>query len=100
MKTLPKFLEKYFWDVEFKEIDKTKNSRFVIERILEYGEKKAVQWLFKSYPLKQIKEAVSKARSLSPRSLFFWVLLLNLNKRKVKCLKKPYLERRKIFWPY
>lgn len=100
MKPFPRFLKKYFWDVDFKEIDKTKNSRFVIERILEYGEKEAVRWLFKNYSLNQIKEVVSKTRSLSSRSLFFWVLLLNLNKRRVKCLKKSYLERRKIFWPY
>jgi hypothetical protein len=100
MKSLPKFLEKYFWDVEFKEIDKNKNDRFVIGRILEYGDKKAAHWLFKNYPLNQIKEMVCKTRSLSPRSLFFWALLLNLDKRKIKCLKKSFLESRKIFWPY
>ena len=100
MELIPKFLKKYFWDVDFREIDKTKNSHFVIERILEYGDKKDIHWLFGSYSLNQIKEVVYKTRSLSPRSLFFWVLVLNLNKRKVKCLKKSYLEKRKIFWPY
>lgn len=100
MKRLPLFLKKYFWDVEFLEINKRKNSRFIIERILEYGNKKAVSWLFKNYSLKEIKEVIYKTRFLSLRSLFFWILFLNLNKSKVKCLRKSFLERRKIFWPY
>jgi len=100
MKSLPRFLEKYFWDVEFKEISKTENSHFVVERILEYGDKKAVRWLFRNYSLGQIKNVVYKTRSLSLRSLFFWMIFLNLDKRKVKCLKESSLERRKIFWPY
>lgn len=100
MKVPPQFLEKYFWDVEFLDIDKKRNSRFIIERILEYGDKKAVSWLFSNYPLKEIKDVVYKTRFLSPRSLFFWTIFLNLNKNKVKCLKKSFLERRKISWPY
>lgn len=100
MESLPKFLKRYFWDAEFAGVDKVENSRSIIERVLEYGDKEGVRWLFKNYSLGQIKEVVSKTRFLSLRSLFFWTLLLNLDKRKVKCLRKPYLERRKIFWPY
>ena len=100
MNSLPRFLKKYFWDVEFSDIDKKGNSRFIIERILEYGDKKTVRWLFKNYSLKEIKGVIYKTRFLSHRSLFFWTIFLNLNKNKVKCLKKPFWERRKIFWPY
>lgn len=100
MRQIPSFLKKYFWDVKFEEIDKIKNSSFIIERILEYGNKKALRWLFENYSLNQIKDVVYKTRFLSPRSLFFWTFFLNLDKRKVKCLKKSYLEKRKIFWPY
>lgn len=100
MQSLPIFLKKYFWDTKFTEIDEIQNSRYVIERVLEYGDKEALRWLFKNYPSSEIKEVVSKTRFLSLRSLFFWASLFNLNKRKVKCLRKPYLERRKVFWPY
>jgi len=100
MKSLPKFLKKYFWEVEFNELNKTKNSYFVIGRILEYGDKKAVKWLFRNYSLNQIKEVVCKTRSLSLRSLFFWTLFLNLKRNKVKCLRKSYLKMRKSHWPY
>ena len=100
MKSLPGFLKKYFWDVDFSDIDKKINNRFIIERILEYGDKKAVRWLFKNYSLKGIKSVVYKSRFLSPRSLFFWTLFLNLNKNKIKCLKKSSLQRRRTSWPY
>jgi succinate dehydrogenase flavin-adding protein (antitoxin of CptAB toxin-antitoxin module) len=73
MKAFPKFLKKYFWDTDFKKLNKKTYSQFIIERILEYGDKKAVSWLFKNYPPKEIKDAIYKTRSLSLRSLFFWL---------------------------
>lgn len=97
---LPKFLKKYFWDVDFSKINKIKNSQFILERLLEYGDKKALIWLLKNYSLKEIKEVIYETRFLSSRSVFFWVNFLNLNKQKVRCLKKSFLERRKAFWPY
>jgi len=98
--TLPIFLQKYFWDVNFSDVKKVENSQFIIERILEHGNKRAISWLFKNYFHKEIKEVIYKTRFLSPRSLFFWTIFLNLNKSKIKCLKKSFLERRKTFWPY
>ena len=100
MRVVSQFLKKYFWDVEFLDIDKKRNSRFIIERVLEYGDKKAIGWLFKNYSLREIKNVIYKTRFLSTRSLSFWALFLNLNKNKIRCLKKSFLERRKIFWPY
>jgi len=43
MKTLPEFLKKYFWDVDFSKLDKEAYSQFIIERILEYGDQKAIK---------------------------------------------------------
>jgi len=44
MKALPKFLKPYFWDVDFAELDYKKYPRFVLGRILEYGDKRAINW--------------------------------------------------------
>jgi len=42
MKKLPRFLNKYFWDVEFEKIDLQKRRVYVLKRILEYGDERAV----------------------------------------------------------
>ncbi len=43
MKKLPSFLHKYFWDVEFKKIDFEHRRFYVLKRILEFGDEKAIE---------------------------------------------------------
>ena len=43
MKLIHNFLKKYFWDVDFPSLNKKNHSEFIIERILEYGDKKEVK---------------------------------------------------------
>ena len=52
---LPLFLEKYFWDTDFNKINFKQHPEYVILRILEYGNIKAVRWLLKSSNKKKIK---------------------------------------------
>ena len=100
MKKLPKFLEKYFWDVEFKEIDTKSYSSDVLARLLEYGDEKAISWIKRKFTRHQIEDVLLHYRSVSPRSANFWALIFNIDKRKVVCLQKPYLEIRRRHWPY
>ena len=75
---LPSFLRKYFWDVDFNNTDLKGNSFFVINRLLEYGDLKAISWLFKHAKRKQIEQVIKKSRELSPKTLNFWCLFFNL----------------------
>ncbi|MDO8570255.1 MAG: hypothetical protein Q7R97_01570 [Candidatus Daviesbacteria bacterium] len=100
MKKLPAFLEKYFWDVKFNEIDPEENAQYVIARILQKGDEKAINWLFKNYSKELIKEVVVVRRGFSPKTANFWASLLKIDKRKVVCLQKPYLQMRQPLWPY
>jgi len=104
---IPSYLRKYFWDVKIESLSKKGNSTlpagrqaFIIERILQYGDRRAVNWLSNNFGLKDIKEVASKSRRLSPKSANYWALILGLDKRGVKCLQKSYLKTRKRFWPY
>jgi hypothetical protein len=45
MGKIPEFLKKYFWDVEFNKIDLKKNRVYILKRILEFGDEKAVAWM-------------------------------------------------------
>ena len=94
---IPSYVKKYFWEVDTKELDLNKNSEYVASRILEYGDPKAANWLFKNISQRAIKKVVLKRRDLSLRSRIFWGIFLNLSR---KCLKKFYLKKQNSLWPY
>jgi|YelNatPaOPRAMG01_1025707.scaffolds.fasta_scaffold41291_3 hypothetical protein len=97
---LPLFLKKYFWDVDFSSLDFEHNPDFVIARILEYGDMKAVRWMRKSVDEKKIKKIVEESRQLSRKSANFWSLFFNISREKIRCFKKSYQKMQKSHWPY
>lgn len=76
METLKK--KSLFWDTA--EIDPQKNSRFVIGRILAFGDREDFKWAEKFYGEEKIKQEVLNNRSLDKKSLFFWRQFFNLKK--------------------
>lgn len=97
---LPKSFKQYFWDVDFAKIDPQKSDQYVVHRLIDRGNDKAIRWLLKTYPKDLIKEVVTNRRGFSPRIVNFWADLLEIDKRKVVCLQKPYLKMRLAHWPY
>ena len=97
---LPEFLQSCFWDVDFDELNPQEYPYFVIERILEYGNKKDIDWLAKNFPKSTIKKTIISSRSLSPKSANFWALVLDLNRNKILCLKKLSTKKQNEIWPY
>lgn len=97
---LPKFLEKYFWDTDFKKVDKEKDKAYIITKVLEYGDIPALKWLFVNFPQRQIKETFAKTRYFTKRVANFWRIFFNLPKNKVLCMNKSFLGKRKELWPY
>jgi hypothetical protein len=72
-----------FWDVG--QVDIRKNERFIIERILQYGDEADFCWAQKFYGLNKIKEVAMKGRSLDRKSYNFW--------RQYFCSNKEYASR-------
>jgi len=68
-------LKKYFWDTDIEKIDVRKHKNYVIERILEMGDERAVSWLKKNFTEKEIIRVIQKSRHLSPLSLNYWKLI-------------------------
>ncbi len=97
---LPSFLKKYFWNVDFADLDFRAKPFFVIARLLEYGDIRSLRWLFGKVDKKQIKEVIMKSRELSPKTANFWSLVLNLDRDKILCLKKSYQKMRRTHWSY
>lgn len=100
MKKLPKFLKKYFWDVDFGKINFNTRKIYILRRILEYGDEKAVRWMWRNFKKPEIKNALCNFRGYSQKSANFWALILNVRKDEVKCLNKFFRETQKQFWPY
>ena len=70
-----RFRQSLFWDVDPKTIDPKKHARYIIERVLDYGNNREVKWIFRRYPYRFIKEVVSISRVLDPKSRSLWELL-------------------------
>lgn len=90
MKKLPFFLKQYFWDVDFEKLELETSKTFILKRVLDRGNDKALKWLLKHYTKNDIRELLLTTRDLSAKTANFWADLLNIDKRKVVCLQKPY----------
>ncbi|MEW6619528.1 MAG: hypothetical protein AB1422_09405 [bacterium] len=97
---LPKYLKKYFWDISFEALNKDNYSNFIIERILEYGDEKAIFWMIKSFSIQLIKNTLLHTRRLSPKSANFWRLYFDLNKEEILCLKRSFQKQQSPIWNY
>ena len=100
MKRLPKFLKKYFWDVSFEKIDIEKNKEYVLKRILNYGDEKAVRWMYDNFEKSEIKNTLSNFRGYSQKSANYWALILDVPREEVLCLKNALSKGQRTFWPY
>ena len=100
MKRSPLFLKKYFWDTDFSKLDKNFHSQFIIGRILEYGDKKAVEWLFKYFKKSELKRTLEKKRDMSSLSANYWGLILNVSKNKILCMRKQSQNKLQKTWLY
>lgn len=100
MKRAPKFLKRYFWNVDFSKLDVQAHGRAVLVRILEQGDERAVRWMKRNFTREDIADALFHLRSISPKSANYWALIYGLDRQRIPCLQKPYLEIRRKHWPY
>lgn len=87
---LPVEFKKYFWDVDFDAVQVQKSGFFIIKRILDRGDTKAILWLRKNFSSTEIADVLIKTRDLSRPTANFWADILKLDKYKLPCLTKPY----------
>ena len=97
---LPLSFKQYFWDVKFKSLDVKKNQRFILERLLEYGNLSAYKWLKKNFSPLAVKKTVKTSRALSKKSANFYALIFNIPKSQILCLNKSWRKKQGILWPY
>ncbi|MEO0128561.1 MAG: hypothetical protein ABIL44_12550 [candidate division WOR-3 bacterium] len=71
-KKIPKYIYYLFWDVNISNIDINQHASFIIRRVLDYGDAKAINWLRRNYPEELIIGVVKNKRGLLPKTITFW----------------------------
>ncbi|MFH1537271.1 MAG: hypothetical protein ABID45_04740 [Patescibacteria group bacterium] len=94
----PLFIKQYFWDINWIDFSPQKYPDFTIERILENGDVKSVEWLKNNFSTQRIKKIIKDSRRLSPKSATYWGLVYNINSNNISCLKKPSLNKLRTAW--
>ncbi|GBE16826.1 hypothetical protein BMS3Abin15_00650 [bacterium BMS3Abin15] len=69
---LPSSLKKYFWDCDFDSLTLEKYGKFIVERILSYGNLHDIKWLFAHMEENQIRDTVLASRRLDKKTLNYW----------------------------
>ncbi len=79
---LPECVRRLLWDVRVETVDIKRHSRFIIRRVLDFGDPAAVKWLRKTYPDDTIKQVVAEKRGLALKTLAFWTAYYHLDQDK------------------
>lgn len=73
-KAIP-FRRSLFWDVDPKTINPKKHARYIIERIMDFGNDREARWMFLAYPRLFLHKIAKKSRVLHPQSKVLWEAL-------------------------
>lgn len=71
---IPAQFRSLFWDTSLANIHIRRNTRYIIERVLEFGDMAAVNWLQRVYPLQTIIDVLQLSRGMSEKSRNFWMV--------------------------
>ena len=64
-----------FWDTDPKKLDIHKHAKYIIERIMDFGNDDEVRWMKQQYPKSLLAEVVNNSRVLLSNSRTLWTLL-------------------------
>lgn len=88
------FSKNLFWDVEMGSIDMESNSKYIIQRVLEYGRYDDWKLILSYYGLKTISDTAVSLRSLDPKAVSFISALTNIPKEQFRCYNFRQLSQK------
>lgn len=85
--TIPEHLHDLFWEYDISDLDWDQYGDFVIRRVLSHGSWEQISWVRDEFGDPEIGRVImdNEGRSLSPRQLRFWQLILDLPEADVEC---------------
>lgn len=80
MKKIPNFIKPFLWSYDVSKLDSEENKDRIITNILNYGDSRAVDWLFNTYSKETIKEFIKNPLpgEWNDKSLNYWALIADV----------------------
>ncbi len=100
MQPLPTSAYKYFWEIDPAELVVEEHPRYVIERLLEYGDVPELLWLFQNFTRDKIIATLKSSRNLSRRRASAWANYFEIPQVEIKCLRKPSPKQHAVTWTF
>jgi len=72
--TIPERMRYLFWDTSLSKVHIKGNTRYIIERVLEFGDMYALEWMQRVYPARTITDIIFLSRIITEKSRNFWML--------------------------
>jgi hypothetical protein len=88
--SFPEFLRPLFWEVDFDRLHVLGRERYIIERVLEYGDDPAIRWLWRTFGPASIASVVRRSRKISHNTANLWALVLDIPREQIRCLSKRF----------
>ncbi len=78
---IPQFVKPFLWSYEIEKLDLHTNKKLIIHNVLNFGSKKATDWLMGVYSKGEIQEVLrtTPASEWSKKSIALWELLFNVS---------------------
>jgi hypothetical protein len=94
MQSIPKSSQAFFQEYRFETLDGMKHAALIMERLLSYGDRSEIRWLFDRYGVEDIRRWVQEhgIRLLPQRRYELWRVLFDLPGNRIA-------ERHQA-WPY
>ncbi|CAG0950017.1 hypothetical protein ANRL3_00164 [Anaerolineae bacterium] len=93
---IPRTLAPAFPEYRLRDLDAHRDAAIIIERTLEHGTRRELQWLFRRYSRARIQNFVRAVgmRRLSKRAFNYWRLILNVSHFH----HAPFQDLRDMLW--
>ena len=83
------------WDTIVENLDINSDSFLIIQRLLEHGGDKQVEFVLKTYDNDTISTVIRRSSYLSPQTVNYWCLYFGIKKEDTRC----FTQRFPRVWP-
>jgi len=70
--TIPENVLRLFWDADKTRLDIERHAKYIICRVLDYGDSPEVSWLFDTYGEETIRLVIASNPPLHPKTANYW----------------------------
>ncbi len=97
MINFPSFILPLLWDVNISELNLNAHKKFIIERVLEYGDLDSFNFILKTFDKNSIIDTLKTSKKISTKSGNFYALVLNVDRKELLCIQKPFTQKQNRF---